>query len=138
MDRDAEHLRLLSIFHYLVAVLDALLGCFAIIYVIMGAVFVGNPQMFTNHNGQGAPPPALFGGVLIAFGAFFLLMGWGIAGLLACAGHFLSQRRHYTFCLVMACVSCLFMPFGTILGVFTILVLQRPQVRAMFGQAVTV
>jgi hypothetical protein len=30
------------------------------------------------------------------------------------------------------------MPFGTILGVFTILVLQRTTVRAMFGQAVTV
>lgn len=138
MDRDAEHLRLVSIFHYVLAGLHALLGCFGIIYVILGAVFVGNPQMFNNHNGQPDPPPALFGGMFIAFGAFFLFMGWVIAGLLACAGHFLGQRRHYTFCLVMACVSCLFMPFGTILGVFTILVLQRTTVRAMFGQAVTV
>jgi membrane associated rhomboid family serine protease len=95
MDRDAEHLRLVSIFHYVLAGLHALLGCFGIIYVILGAVFVGNPQMFNNHNGQPDPPPALFGGMFIAFGAFFLFMGWVIAGLLACAGHFLGQRRHY-------------------------------------------
>jgi hypothetical protein len=34
----------------------------------------------------------------------------------------------------MAAVECLFIPFGTVLGVFTILVLQRPTVKAMFSE----
>jgi hypothetical protein len=137
MDRDVEHLRLLSIFHFVLAGLHAMLGCLGIIYVIAGAVFVSTPQMFPSHNGQPGPPPALFGGMFIVFRAFFLLLGWVIASLLACAGYFLGQRRHYMFCLVMACVSCIFMPLGTILGVFTIMVLQRPKVRVMFGQPET-
>jgi hypothetical protein len=33
----------------------------------------------------------------------------------------------------VACVSCVFMPIGTILGVFTILVLSRPSVKSAFG-----
>ncbi len=38
------------------------------------------------------------------------------------------------FCLVMACVACLFMPFGTVLGVFTIIVLARPSVQTLFSR----
>jgi len=33
----------------------------------------------------------------------------------------------------MACIECLFMPFGTVLGVFTILVLVRESVKQLFG-----
>jgi hypothetical protein len=32
----------------------------------------------------------------------------------------------------MACVECIFIPFGTVLGAFTILVLMRPSVKEMF------
>jgi len=32
----------------------------------------------------------------------------------------------------MACIECLFIPFGTILGVFTIVVLSREPVKALF------
>ncbi len=35
--------------------------------------------------------------------------------------------------LVMAGIECLFMPFGTALGVFTIIVLIRDDVKTMFG-----
>ena len=40
---------------------------------------------------------------------------------------------HYTFCFVMAALACAFFPFGTILGIFTIVVLVRPGVKEMFG-----
>jgi hypothetical protein len=32
----------------------------------------------------------------------------------------------------MACIICLSIPFGTVLGVFTIIVLNRPTVKARF------
>jgi len=38
---------------------------------------------------------------------------------------------------VMACVECLFIPFGTILGVFTIIVLLRESVKALFAATQT-
>jgi hypothetical protein len=33
----------------------------------------------------------------------------------------------------MACIECLFIPFGTILGVFTIIVLSRESVKTLFS-----
>jgi hypothetical protein len=51
------------------------------------------------------------------------------------AGRCLSRRKRYSFALVMACIECLFIPFGTILGVFTIIALSRQSVKALFPTA---
>jgi hypothetical protein len=53
------------------------------------------------------------------------------------AGRCLSRRKSYSFALVMACIECLFVPFGTILGIFTIVVLSRKSVKALFSDAQT-
>jgi hypothetical protein len=37
----------------------------------------------------------------------------------------------------MACIECLFIPFGTILGVFTVVVLSRESVKALFAATPT-
>ena len=64
----------------------------------------------------------------------WVTFGATLAVCIAVAGRYLSQRRRYLFCLVTACVMAgLSMPFGTILGVFTIIVLMRPSVTAAFG-----
>ena len=54
------------------------------------------------------------------------------AVLVALAGSFIARTRHWTFCIVVAAVSCAFFPFGTVLGVFTIIVLSKPDVKAAF------
>jgi hypothetical protein len=80
VDQDQEHLRLLSIFHYVVGAIGILVSCIPI------------------------------------------------------AGSKLSNRRGYTFCFVVACLECMFMPFGTILGILSIIVLSRPSVKELFDQ----
>ena len=57
-----------------------------------------------------------------------------LAALIAFAGRSLQQRTRYLYCLVMAGVECIFMPFGTVLGVFTIIVLMRDSVKPLFGR----
>ena len=47
----------------------------------------------------------------------------------------LRQRRRHTFCVVMAAIGCAFMPFGTVLGIFTLIVLTKPTVRSLFARA---
>ena len=64
-----------------------------------------------------------------------LACGWTAAVLLAWSGRCLAQRRRYIFCMVMAAIACLFVPLGTVLGVFTIVVLAKPEVKATFDQA---
>ena len=134
MDQDAEHLRLLSIFHYIMGGVAAFGACFFIIHIVMGAVMAGSPATF---NGSGGPPPRAFGFIFMIMGSLALLFGWAMAALLIFAGRFLGRRKHYLFCMVVAGVSCIFMPFGTILGVFTLIVLQRPRVREMFNAPAT-
>src|SRR6476620_3142929 len=62
------------------------------------------------------------------------VIGIVMAILILIAGRSLALRKRYTFALVMACIECLFVPFGTILGVFTIVVLSREPVRALFSK----
>jgi len=129
MNQDAEHLRILAIFHYVVGALAALFSCFFLIYVVMGAIFIAGPTL--GHGNEA--PPAFIGWFMVTLGGMLLLTGWSFAGAVIAAGRCLSARRHHTFCLVMAGVACIFMPFGTVLGVFTIIVLSRPSVIALFG-----
>jgi len=130
-NQDAEHLRLLSIFHYILGAFIAIGSCIWLIYIGIGAFALTSPSHFTNSDGQAMP--AVFGWVFIVIGALILLAGWAVALMLILTGRFLSQRRHFLFCMITAGFSCLFAPFGTVLGILTILVLNRPSVKAMFN-----
>jgi hypothetical protein len=66
-------------------------------------------------------------------GGLLILFGWTFAVLALITGGFIARREHYTFCFVMACAQCLSVPFGTVLGVFTILVLNRQSVKESFA-----
>jgi len=52
--------------------------------------------------------------------------------LLIVAGSSLRSKRRWVLCLVVAGMNCLNAPLGTVLGVFTFLVLFRPTVKALF------
>ncbi len=131
MTCDEEHLRLLSIFHYVVAGLAGLFALFPIFHLIIGLVMVFAPHTFAG-NGQ-AFPASLIGWFFVIFAATFIILGWTFAVFVFTAGRFLAQGKHYTFCMTMAGVECLFMPFGTVLGIFTILVLSRESVKQLFA-----
>lgn len=126
---DVEHLKLLSIFHYVVAGMAALFACFPLFHLGLGLFMLLAPQQFGPANSQ---PPIFVGLFFVGFAAFLIALGWGFALLVFLAGRFIALRRHYTFCFVVACIECIFMPFGTALGVFAILVLNRPSVKQVF------
>jgi hypothetical protein len=129
---DNEHLRLLSIFHYVKGGITALFSCIPIIHVVLGLFFIFAPHLF----GQGKDqPPAFLGWLFVSLGGTLILFGWTLAVLVLLAGRCIARRRHHTFCLVMACVECLSVPFGTVLGVFTILVLNRQSVKPLFNSS---
>jgi hypothetical protein len=129
MNNDQEHLRLLSLFHYICAGILAFLACFPVIHLVLGLVLALHPNAFGPGKDQ---PPAVIGWVLVAFAGSIILFGWTLAAVLALAGRCLARRKSYNFCMIAAAVGCLFMPFGTVLGVFTIIVLARPSVKELF------
>jgi hypothetical protein len=131
MNQDTEHLRLLAIFYYVVAVLAALFSLFPLIYTTIGAIFVFVAHHGTPKLGEELPPEFL-GWIFAGIGSFLFLAGIAMAICILIAGRCLSCRKAYSFALVMACIECLFVPFGTILGVFTIVALSRESVRGLF------
>ena len=136
MNQDAEHLRLLSIFHYVVAGVAAVCSFFPLIYTAVGFVFVA----LSHHpptNPTQEPPPAALGWAFVGLGIFLFLLGAAFALVLVFAGRSLSRRRRYWFAFVVACIECIFIPFGTILGVFTIIVLSRESVKTLFSTETT-
>ncbi len=130
VDQDQEHLKLLSIFHYVVGCVAGLFACFPVIHVVMGLMIALNPGSFGGHRGD--EPPALFGWLFVIFGGVFILIGWSFAATIILGGRFIAQRKHYTACVIIAAIACVFFPFGTALGVFTLLVLLRPSVKPLF------
>jgi hypothetical protein len=135
MNQDAEHLRLLTIFHYVLAALVALVACFPIIHLLVGIGLAGGAMA---SHGDGAVPGAFVGVFFAAVALFMILVGWAVAVAMALTGRNLAKRQGYIFCLVVAAVECTFMPIGTALGVFTIIVLLRPSVKVLFEQPIDV
>jgi hypothetical protein len=135
MNHDSERLQLLAIFHYVVAGVAALCSFFPLLYSVIGGFLLYAAQHPGSNNQE--PPPAFLGWMFIVLGAVFFLAGITMAICILIAGRCLSRRKGYSFALVMACIECLFVPFGTILGVFTIVALSRESVKALFSGAQT-
>jgi hypothetical protein len=102
-----------------------LIGLFPIIHITIGIMMI---------TGRIANSPPNVGFVFVGVGAMMIMLFWGIAGCLIISGRFLNQRRHYMFSFVVAAISCLQVPFGTLLGIFTIIVLSRQSVKAIYGR----
>lgn len=130
MNKDLEHLKILSICFYVYAGMNAFFSIFPLIYVGMGVLFMSIefPQ-----DGKNELSPALMGGIFAGFGLLGFIICFALAVGMFFAGKFIKQRRNYTFCLVLAGISCMFVPIGTLLGVFTFVVLMRDSVKSLFN-----
>jgi hypothetical protein len=132
---DREHVRLLAIFHFVAAGM-AFLGLLFIVghYAIFTFVF-WNPEFWSKAPKGAGPPPEMFmqmlRGFYIFFGTWCVLSG--VANLLS--GVFMRRLQHRTFSMVVAGFNCLHIPLGTILGVFTFVVLGRDSVARAYAEA---
>jgi hypothetical protein len=109
----------------------ALFALFPLIHLTVGLFLIHAPRP-----AHGEPPPAFIGWLFVVLGAAFFLLGQSLAACVFAAGRFIQSRTRYWFVFVLACLQCGFFPFGTALGVFTIIVLSRPAVKRMFGLTV--
>lgn len=130
---DEEHLRLLPVFYWVLGAMDVFFSLYGLIYVAFAAIFAFAP--FESSSTVSGPPPAFIGWFFFIFGAAFMLVFGISAGLKIATGFWIRKRRRRTASLVVAGLSCVSVPFGTIVGVFTFLVLLRPSVVALYGEA---
>jgi hypothetical protein len=125
MTNDEKNLDLLAIFHYVVGGITALFACIPMTHVAVGLVLIFGK--FDNN-----PPPQFIGWLFVFLGGIFILFGWAMAVAIVIAARKLKNRMSWTYCIVVAALECMFMPFGTVLGVFTIIVLMKDPVKQLF------
>ena len=137
MEKDLEHLKLLGIFHYIWGALS-LLGGIVIggYFLVIGIILMNNPPTSTASEDSGTASMA--GGILIGVGVvlFFIVVVYGILTLMA-GGKYRKHQGGYRFCFILAIVTLVIggIP-GIVLGIFSLIVLSRETVKALFrGQS---
>lgn len=132
MKEDLSHLNSLAIAHYVVGGFMVLFSCMPLIHVGLGLSFIlGSEELFAQ---SGEVPPAFVGWLFFLVGLLFFIFAQAISISVIVSGHFLKKRKNYLFSFILACVACLFVPFGTILGIFTIIVLSRDSVKRIYEE----
>lgn len=130
-NKDTEHLKLIAILHYVLGGIVAASSLLALVHVGVGLSFILSPGTF--------PPsdetlfPFEFGWLFLITGLTVLITGLILAICLVISGRCLAKRKGYWFSFVVACVECIYTPLGTALGVFTLVVLCRDSVKALYA-----
>lgn len=127
-ERDTGHLKILAIFYYVGAAWSVLVAIGGILYLSFAETPIVNPGDAAEvHSAEIANPMihAIGGGML----------AWGVLGALF---YFLTARGlttggYQALIYVVAILTLLSFPLGTILGVFTLVVMNRPSVKARFA-----
>jgi hypothetical protein len=130
--KDDEHLSLLAVFHFIVGGLSLLFIGFGVMHFFVMEQIFSSPDIWRGRGGVVHAPPVqiihMFAWFYVAMGMICLLTG--IANVLS--GLFLRRKKNRTFSIVVGGINCLQVPFGTVLGIFTLLVLLRESVRQSY------
>src|ERR1700739_3574399 len=133
MEKDLEHLKLLGIFHYIWGALSLIGGIFIGGYFfVIGIIRMNNPP--TSASSEDSGTASMAGGILIAVGVvlFLVVVVYGILTLMA-GGKYRKHQGGYWFCFILAIVTLVIggIP-GIALGIFSLIVLSRESVKALF------
>ncbi len=133
-EQDRQYLQLITIFHYVVAGLTALFGCVPIFHLGVGLslLFGGFLSGVAAEGAAEAVMMTIFGLMFTLLPLLLIISFWGLALATAVSGYFIQNRRRRLFSIGTAAVNCVFFPIGTVLGVFTIIVLVRPSVVGLY------
>ena len=130
IDQDQEHLGLLRLGFFIMAAMTGVGTMFSLLFIGMGG-FIASGGIPMGNGADG--DPRFIGWIFIVIGGVFLTMGCGMTFLTYFTGRSLGERKHWTFCAVVAALCCFQFPVGTALGVCGLIVLNRPSVKALFA-----
>jgi len=129
MNKDFTLLKSLAHLHFVVASIPAFLSsCFASVLI---------PRIFElARNSSEQYPSELTVTILVA--TIYFLPGWVYAIFLIVLGIFLEKSKNHTQCIIIATISCIFIPIGTALGMYTIGILNRPTIKELFDSRISI
>jgi hypothetical protein len=96
MNNDRQHLKLLSIFHYVVGGILAFFFLFPLIHFTIGLLIITKS---ISVDSSGNLPPQAAGYFFAAVGGLFFILGEAFAIATIVSGRFLKRRQRYWFSL---------------------------------------
>lgn len=118
-----NYLDILAVFHYVN-------GGLAAIFTLAALGFLGIGLGAATGWGDNWQPEAGCSLLAVMILVLILLGGYAVLNLLA--GRAIQTRNGYVVCLLTSAVNCLNIPLGTLLGIFTLVLLADPEVRPLF------
>ncbi len=131
MDDNIRYLNLLAAFHIIVGAVVGLFSCIPLLNLSMSLSMLSEIPK-TIAQGYLLSPFVLFQIMFIIIPIGAAVFGWMFAIAIALNGYYIKNRKWRTYCLVVGGVESIFMPFGTVLGVFTIVLFNHAQYKESF------
>ncbi|MEJ2196814.1 MAG: hypothetical protein P8X73_18420 [Ignavibacteriaceae bacterium] len=132
---DAEHLRLLCLFHYIsggIKLFLSLVLLFQFLLLIFfweGLMQSYDGHRFTSNNELDSTILNIF--FYLWLFILVIIISQGILEILS--ARFIKQRKNRIFSYILAIMNLLSIPYGTILGIMTIIVLSRNSIKELYN-----
>jgi hypothetical protein len=131
MNDDIRYLNMIATLHVLVGLVAGLFSCLPLINLSMGVSMLSDiPKMIVQD--ITFSPFALLPIIFTLLPILIVIVGWMLAIAISLNGYYIKNRQWHTYCLVIGGIETIFMPFGTVLGVFTIILLTKPDIKKLF------
>ncbi|SDR66400.1 hypothetical protein [Christiangramia echinicola] len=129
MTSEDHNLRIFKILYIIKGILTLVFSIIPLLYIFFGIYLF---QFHDKHDDDSTIGGAIVMTIGIVLFLFFVAMG--ILTLLT--AKYLGEKRNYDFVFVMAIINCLTGILGIILGIFTIIELNKTNVKRLFGKPV--
>ena len=129
MNTEDHNLRIFKILYIIKGIITLAFSVLPLLYIFLGLFIFQKDELPEEHNQIGGAI-IMFIGITI----FLFLLVLGILTLLT--AKYLGEKKNYDFIFVMAILNCLTGILGIILGIFTIIELNKPVVKRLFGKPV--
>lgn len=119
-----DNLALIATFYKVVGAIALVFSLLPVIHLVLGVAMVAE---FWNEG-----PLAFFGALFIMIPLIFIAVGVAFSISMFIVSGYLKEKIHYRRCQVICGISCMFMPFGTVLGILGLLELAKDETRESF------
>jgi hypothetical protein len=131
---DEERLRLLSLFHFIKGGITSAFSLLGLLYFLFLGFIMKMGNRFnipSDPYNQGFPLELIsyifiIGGMIVA-----LVLLFGILQMVS--GYYLKRKEHRLFSFTIGIIEILEFPYGTILGIMTLIVLSRDSVKRKYN-----